>query len=357
MFLWAPFTFNLPETAAGRKSLYQGSILNLQVAFCLVCTVVLAVTSNWAHTSSREVYYRTFAPLIFTAGGILFREFTRRMYFCHMRMKEAFWTDVATVLLQSVGVVWLYRAGKLTVPNTLAILCAGAVVVSLWWVVREWSSFTLRMANTMEDLRLNLRLGRWFLGSNMVSLASMQCNPWVLSALAGGASVGAYAVCESVVNIPRVALTSMQNVMGPMTAKAQAEGGATALRGVVRRADRLLLVSSVGFALVIALVGPSIARLIFRTVPGNARMVLVLLAMNLVAYAATLAPSYGLSALRRADRTFYANAIGVVVQAAVCLVLVRKFQVPGAAAALLIGNSLVFFVLRAFFYRGGTSCA
>ncbi len=360
VLLWGPFTFNLPGTPQARRSLYQGSIFNLQIGLCLVFTGGIWLASHWAATPARGIYYGTFAPLVLTGGGILFREFTRRMYFAHMRLKEAFWTELATVLLQIAGVEWLYRTGKLNVANTLGMLCAGAVVVSLWWLSREWRAFSINLPATRRDLQLNLRLGRWFLGSNMIFLASSQCNPWVLSASLGGASVGGYAICEGVVNIPRVALTSMQNIMGPTIAQANIEGGKPRLHGVVRRLDRTLLWSSAGFAVCIALLGPWLAHLIFKAAPLNARTVLILLAINLVAYAATLAQSYGLTALGRADTTFYANAVGLLVQAAACLVLVRRFQVPGAAGAMLLGSAIVMLV-RAWFFRremtGGVALA
>ncbi len=351
VFLWGPFTFNLPGTAQDRRGSYQGSIFALQILFCLIFSLALWTLSHWAAVPVRGIYYGTFAPLVLTGGGILFREFTRRMYFSHMRLKEAFWTELATVLLQIAGVEWLYLTGRLDVAHTLAVLCLGATAVSGWWLVREWNSFCVEAASAWLDLKMNLQLGRWFLGSNMVFLASSQCNPWVLSALLGGSAVGAYAVCESVVNIPRVALTSMQNVMGPMIAQARNEGGRAELGAIVRRLDRSLLAGSIVFALGILAAGPFVAKLIFKTVPADARVLLAFLAINLVAYAATLAQSYGLTALGRADTTFYANGLGLLVQASVCFYLVRHLQVPGAAAAMLLGSVVVLGVRGLFFRR------
>ncbi len=354
VFLWGPFTFNLPGIAEDRKTSYQGSIFGLQILFCFFFTLVLWGASHWTATPARGVYYGTFAPLILTSGGILFREFNRRMYFSHMRLREAFWTDLATVLLQIGGVEWLYHHHALNVTNTLWVLWFGSVVVSFWWLAREWRTFRMSVKGMADDFRLNLKLGRWFLGSNMIFLAGSQCNPWVLSALLGGASVGAYSVCESVVNIPRVALTSMQNVMGPMIARAGKEGGKASLRGIVQRLDRMLLLGSSVFALAILCIGPWIAHVIFKTVPSNAHTILVLLALNLVAYAATLAQSYGLTAMNRADTTFYANGLGLLAQAAVCYFLVHRFHVPGAAGAMLLG-SLVMLFTRSWFFRRETA--
>ena len=175
------------------------------------------------YAPSRALYYGVFAPLVATSIGIVFREYTRRMYFAEMKMKEAFWTDVVTVVLQIAGVEFLYVTDRLNVANTLFMLSFGAIVVSLWWLAREWRKLSFGLQEMLDDARRNTRLGRWFLGANMVFMVSSQCNPWMLSWLLGGSSVGDYAVCESVANIPRVALTSMQNMMAPTMAHAYAE--------------------------------------------------------------------------------------------------------------------------------------
>ncbi len=350
VFLWGPFTFNLPGLSQQRRAHYEGSIFYLQLVFCGLFTSALWLASVWTAGPARSDFHATFAPLIVTGAGILFREFTRRMYFAQMRMKEAFWTDVATVVLQIAGVFWLYFAHRLSVSNTLFVLSSAALVVSVWWLLRDGRHLATGLQAIWRDLQLNLDLGRWFLGSNMVFMASSQCNPWVLGAALGGSSVGAYAICESVVNIPRVALTSMQNVMGPAIAQAQAERGKDGAAEVVRRFNSKLLAGSALCGLLICLAGPWVARLIFKSSPANARSILLLLALNLVAYAATLAQSYGLTAFGRADTTFFANAMGLAVQAVLCLFLVHRFGVLGAAAAMLLGT-LVVLVVRNLFYK------
>jgi len=353
VLLWGPFMFNSPGMARERQRMFAGSVFLHQVVGCGLAAVVMFGAMKWASTPERGLYYGVFAPLVLTSGGILFREYTRRMYFAEMRMREAFWTDVVTNGLQILGVWWLWRVHKLNVANTLWMLCAGAMVVSLWWLVREWRTFEVRLAESWEDLRLNLRLGRWFAGSNVVFMASSQCNPWVLSGLLGGASVGAYSVCEQVTNIPRVALVSMQNVMAPMMARAYADGGKAALKKMVRRMDAILFGGAAVFAVGIALLGPWVAGVIFsgKTVPENGRVIMALLAVNLVAYASTMAQSYGLSAMGKADAPFYSNLVGLVAQMGVTVWLIRSLQVPGAAAAMLLGSIVVVGVRQVYYSR------
>ncbi len=337
-FLWTPFTFALPTLTAGRRAQYQGSIVFLQLCLCLLFSGFVWFAARGTAGSSHVALHATFSPLVVAGGGILFREFTRRLYFAHMRLKEAFWTDFATVLLQIAGVEWLYRTGRLSVPMTLLALCGGAMAVSLWWLVREWATWQLNCRVAFADLRRDFRLGRWLFGGNMVALASAQCNPWVLNALLGSSFVGTYSICESLVNIPRAALTSMQNVMGPTVARAHHDNGTEGVRDTVRRLDLILLLASCSFGILLWAASPSIARLIYRYAPGDTRLVTSMLAMNLAAFACTLAQSYGLMALGRAEATLYANLIGLALQASVCVFLVHSLHVPGAAGALLVGS-------------------
>lgn len=349
IFLWGPFTFNLPGMETKRQKEYLGSIFVLQVIWCAVFIVMLRGAQSWSSTPERRLYYGTFAPLVLTSFGIVFREFTRRMYFSRSRLKEAFWTDAATVALQIAGCEWLWHIDKLNVTNTLWMLSAGAAVVSLWWLAEEWKTFVVKFEDVWADLKRNMRLGRWFLGSNMVFMVSSQCNPWVISAMMGGASVGAYSICEQVTNIPRVALVSMQNLMAPMLARANAEGGKAALKKVVTRLDTLLTVGSVVFAVGVILFGKIAANLIFKHFPSNGHTILIVLSLNLVAYAATMAQSYGLTAIDKANYTFFAQAAGLIAQLALCVWLVHAFQLPGAAMAMLLGT-IVVLILRQVYY-------
>lgn len=348
---WAPFTFNLAGTPASWLRTYRGSVLVQQLAACALGVVLLALASAWAATPARGVYYGTFHPLLFPSVALLFREFNRRMYFADMRMREAFWTELVTVALQIAGVVFLYRTHRLDVPHTLVALAVGAAAASLWWVVREARTLAFSLRAVVRDTRLNLRLGRWLLGSNMVFLASAQANPWLLSATLGGGSVGAYSVCEAVVNIPRVALVSLQNIFAPMLSRALAEGGKPRLLATVKRLDRTLFLGSAVCAAGIVLLGPWVAHLIFKNVPGNARFILLLLALNFVAFASTLAQSYGLSAIDRAGPTFYANVAGLATQAITALWLIHTLAIPGAAAAMLLGSVIVLLVRQIYFNR------
>ena len=350
VFLWGPMAYNLPATAEERRKLYRGSVFMHQLVACVGAALLMRAASSWSSTPSRGLYYGVFYPLVAASAGIVFREYTRRMYFCEIRMKEAFWTDVATVALQIAGVEYLHLTHRLNVTNTLWILSAGAIVVSLWWLAREWRRLAFGLAESIADFRRNMRLGRWFLGANMVFMASSQFNPWLLSGMLGGVSVGAYAICESVVNIPRVALTSMQNMMAPTMARAYAEGGKRELRKQVHHLDRLLFAGATVFGIIIYFLGPTIATIIYKkNVPDNAHIILLLLVYNFVAYAMTMAQSYALSAMDKAGFTFYANLAGLAVQIAVSFALVKAFHVPGAAAALLIG-SITVVAVRQFFY-------
>lgn len=350
VFSWAPFMFRLPSTPRERQHIFLGSIVGQQVCACLAFALLLWMGGWWTAGHHYDLYANVMVPLAVTSMAILFREFTRRMYFAELRFKAAFWTEVATVGLQIAGVELLYRFGRLHVPETLQVLSLGAGIVSLYWVLTEWKTFKIRLRDVYKDLRRDLRLGGWLLGGNMISMASAQCNPWLLGAVLGPASVGAYAICESVVNIPRVALNSLQNAMAPVVARSLAKDGKPGLRQVITRYDRALLLGSAVCAAGVVALGPWVARLIFKAFPDNGRMILIFLALNFIAVAATLAQSYGLTALDKAGLVFYANLAGFAVQVLLAIALVGKLNVAGVALAMLPG-SIVVVIIRQIFYR------
>ena len=334
VFLWAPYTYNLPGMQRERQREYLGSVLLLQVFGCIAAALLVAAAAAWAYSDSQTLYYSVFASLVLTSGGIAFRECTRRMYFAEMRFREAFWADAATVGLQIGGCGVVVRraqadthgdpvdAGDGEHRRFVMVVRSRAAELSASPGGDEWRSAPEHEAGAMVPRQ-----------QHGVSMVSAQCNPWVLSAIRGGNSVGMYAVCESVLNIPRVALNSLQNVMAPMMARAFAQGGKARLSALITRLDRMLLIGSAGCAVFVVILGPSVARVIFHSTPDHVRWILAALACNLVAFAGTLARSFGLSSMNRAAQTFYAYLAGMVVQLAVLMPLVRHKGAPGAATA------------------------
>lgn len=341
VLIWGPYIFNMPGVEEGRRDEYRGSVLLHQLTASAIGVLLLVGFGAWARAAGSAEYSKLFVPLAVPSVAIVFREFTRRMYFAHFRFKEALITDAITVALQIGGVVWLVHRGRLGFVTALWALGGGCLVLVAYWMVRELRGLRFSAGAYGTDLRGNMQLGRWFFGSNMILLGSAQVSPWLLSATGGPVSVAAYAVCESVVNIPRVALTSMQNAMGPTMAQAFAEGGKPALRKVVERMNRLITGGSAVFALGIITLGPWVAGAIYHQRPEHARLILTLLAANLLAYGAALAQSYGLSAINRAQLNFYAAMVGFVVQLAVAFAVIGKMHVPGVALALLVGSVVI----------------
>jgi len=134
-------------------------------------------------------------------------------------------------------------------------------------------------------------------------------------------------------------------------ARAFADGGKKALRRVVRKMDMLIVGGSAVFAVGIVAFGPWVSHAIFHKTPLNSRLILILMALNLLAYAASLAQSYGLSSIHRADLNFYAGLFGIVAQLAVAFAVVHSYGVPGVAFALLLGNSAVLAARIVYYVR------
>jgi len=350
--IWGPYTFNLQSMDGERRRLYLGSALAHQAIASGLGLTWLALLGLLTSRGGGGEYARVFLPLALPSVAIVFREFTRRIYFAELRFGKALVLDGATVGLQIAGILWMKYGGTLSPERALWALSLSASMVCVYWFATEWRHLTFRKQEIGDDFRMNMQLGKWFFGSNMLYLGSTQLSPWLLSATSGAGSVAAFAVCDQVVNIPRVALTSMQNAMAPSMARAYADGGKPALRKVVQRMDVLIVGGCVAAAVGIVEFGPWISHAIFHKTPSNAHetsTIFVLLALNLLAYAASLAQSYGLSSINRADLNFYAGMFGMAAQLAVAFALVGSRGVPGVVFAAVVGNAVVL-AARIFYY-------
>jgi O-antigen/teichoic acid export membrane protein len=347
--IWGPYTFNLQSMEGERRRLYLGSALAHQTIASVVGLVWLLLLGFLTSRGGGGEYAQVFVPLALPSVAIIFREFTRRIYFAEFRFAQALVLDAATVGLQIAGILAMLHRGSLRPATALWALSLSASVVCVYWFVTEWKHLAFSLRDIRSDFTLNMQLGKWFFGSNMLFLGSMQLSPWLLSATSGAASVAALGVCDQVVNIPRVALTSMQNAMAPSMARAFAEGGKAALRKVVRRMDLIIVGGSAVCAVGIVVCGPWVSKAIFHKTPTNTKTIFILLALNLLAYAASLAQSYALSAINRAELNFYAGVFGIVVQLVAAFALVNSYKIPGVVFALLLGNSVVL-AARIFYY-------
>ncbi|ADW71234.1 lipopolysaccharide biosynthesis protein [Granulicella tundricola] len=350
VLIWGPYIFNMPGLSEERKKPYLGSVLTHQVVGCVLGVVTLLLLALLLNHHG-EQYRQLFAPLALPSVAIVFREFTRRMYFAQMSFRAAFIADAITVAVQTTSVLLLLHSHRLHSTSAVWALSLACVPASLFWLFSNRRRFSFGISDCRDDLRLNMQLGRWFFGSNMTLLVGQQANPWILSAMRGPTAVAGYAVCEAVVNIPRVALTSMQNTMGPSMARAYAGGGKDSLRRVVRRHSTLIIGGTMVFVVGIVVAGPAIAKLIYHLTPPDAHVILILLACNLLAYGASLGTSYGLSAINQARLNFLAAVAGLVVQLALAYVLVNRTGATGAAAALLAGSIIVLLVQTGFYVR------
>jgi O-antigen/teichoic acid export membrane protein len=349
--IWGPYTFNLQSMQGERRRLYLGSALAHQAIASGIGLAWLVLLGLLTSRGSGGEYARVFLPLALPSVAIVF---TRRIYFAELRFGRALILDAATVGLQIAGILWMKHDGTLSPERALWALSLSASVVCFYWFATEWKQLAFRKKEIRDDFRMNMQLGKWFFGSNMLYLGSTQLSPWLLSATSGAGSVAAFAVCDQVVNIPRVALTSMQNAMAPSMARAYADGGKPALRKVVKRMDLLIVGGCAVAAVGIVKFGPWISKAIFhkgQSNPHETTSIFVLLALNLLAYAASLAQSYGLSSINRADLNFYAGVFGMVAQLAVAFALVGSRGVPGVVFAAVVGNAVVLAARIIYYLR------
>jgi O-antigen/teichoic acid export membrane protein len=152
-------------------------------------------------------------------------------------------------------------------------------------------------------------------------------------------AVGVFAACNIIAQLTNPFLLGVGNVLEGRAARALAAGGPKALREVVGSAFRLFTFV-IGIVTILAsLLGARLVELFYGGQYANQGEIIVLMACALLASAAGVAASCGLRVIGRADLTFAACAVDLVILVSVALALMPHFGICAVAVAVLCGSS------------------
>jgi O-antigen/teichoic acid export membrane protein len=199
-------------------------------------------------------------------------------------------------------------------------------------------SFVVRFDHVVGDFLRTWTFGKWVLASGLIWEAGMSVYPWVLENFHGTAANGVWVVCLSVVNLGNPALLGVQNYLGPQVVHSHAEGGNAGLRSFVLRACLSFCGLVFIFSVALLIAGGWLMVRLYGEKYADNNVTLDIMAMNLVAMAASFTLARGLLALGRADVDFMINLAAIVLMFTVGLWLVKSWDVRGAAVSILLAN-------------------
>jgi len=355
-----PYMVYAPRLKGRAHALYTGSTLIHQLAFCLF--TVFGVVCG-AFVVGKGFGPKGLGPVLWALSLvialIMLREHARRVSFARLRLKTAFLFDTSIAVGQIGGLLLLARFGILSASRAFWVIgsvCGIAVLVWLW-TDREF--YHPRMSESRADLKKNWVFGKWVFASGLVWALAMNLYPWFLAYFHGTASTGVWAACLGVVSVGNPALLGIQNFVGPKIAHVYAESGTKALRRFVLKITAAIFFPVSLLCLVLIVWGGRIIALIYgRQYAGN-NLVVAVLAVNVLVFAASFTFSRALMAIERADLDFLANSAALFVMVVLGFWLVRSFGTLGAAIGFLAANFVTSTVRAGIFLRlpGHTAAA
>jgi O-antigen/teichoic acid export membrane protein len=346
-----PYTVFSPRLNHGRKRRYLGSMLAHQVVLTLLFSAAIAVTlvagyaAGWISKATATLFGVSAAALVLVG----LKEFVRRVGFAQLRVGSACATDCIASTLQLLGMFVIFRAGKLTVPNTLLLMGMSAGLAAGWWLWRYRLDFRFQSRLLYADLVRNWRFSRWVLGSGFLSATARYVFPWMLAAYRGSSAAGIWAACASLVAMCNPVVIGLSNYALPRISTVYAQEGRIQMRRKVNSFCALFALSLLPMVLALCVSGDRLVTRVYGPAFAGTSTILALLVWNMLVNSTINPYSQGLFTLNRAKEDTVINAVWVVLLFTAGVFAVRSYSVVGAAAALLV-SSVVTAAARTIYF-------
>jgi O-antigen/teichoic acid export membrane protein len=347
-----PYMVYAPRLKGRAHALYTGSTLIHQLAFCLL--TMLGVACG-AVAVSRGMGPRGLGPVLWALSVvialIMLREHARRVSFARLRLMTAFLFDTSIAVGQISGLLLLARSGRLSAIRAFWVIGSVCGIAVLGWLWSDREFYHPRMRESISDLKKNWVFGKWVFASGLVWAVAMNLYPWFLAYFHGAASTGVWAACLGVVSVGNPALMGIQNLVGPKIAHTYAASGPKALRRLVLKITAVISLPVALLSLALIFWGGRLVVLLYgRQYAGN-NLVVAILGLNLLVFAASFPFSRALMAIERADLDFLVSSVALFMMVVLGFWLVRAFGTAGAAIGLLAANFFTSAVRAAVFLR------
>ena len=339
MLISSPYILIRPRLLAEEAVRYTGGAYTQQFALGGALSLVLLFAALGFHVAHSWLTF-VMLSLAFASPLFLFKEMFRRVCFAHLDVRSALAADFSIGLLQISILVALAVSGHLSAPMGILAIGVACGMLTMAWFLRNRRQLVFRIQDAQGVLERNWRLGRWIFGSQLLWAASLYSYPWLISKMHGPAAAGVWAVCFGINALANPLLLGIQNYVEPRISHAFADGGIPHMRSFVWKETGVLTMSMLLFSTLIFFAGNRLAVLLYGAKYAGNGITLFVLSLSFAAGAAGWAFSCGFFAADRGRLDLRISWVYPVLVCAVGLPLVRAHGPLGAAASLLIANTL-----------------
>ena len=337
----APYLVRNQQKRGDARAAFLGSVVLHQLAVSAVAVLAfaglgLAVSRGVGPAGLSGVAWL----LVFSVPAFLVREFLRQVAFGHLRPMLAVAIDGTVAVVQIGGLAGLAAAGVLTVRGAFAVMACGCVVAAAGWFFLQPVPIRFRRAEVLKDWNENWAFGRWALLSQLVGGAGLYAMPWIVAGVDGQEATGVFAAGGTLVGIANMFVNGLANYLSPKAARAYADGGAPALRSVLRMTVLVFTAFLGTFAVAAVVAGELAAGPVYGEGFESAGPIVGVLAVGLWVNSMAITAGNGLWAVGKPEANFRADVVGLLVTAAATVTLIPALGgAIGASVALLSGGA------------------
>ena len=279
-----PYTVYAHRLEGSDHQAYARSVLVHQGILALIATVLFAMVGLALNaTSWLPRLGSTLWILSCVCPLLLFREFFRRMYIAQLHVVAALLLDMATCVLQSLGLLWLAVWGWLSPSSSYAVMGIAAALAALACSRGRIRPMQFGLQKVRESWRLHWALGKWSFANTMAALLQSYSMYWILAIAWGASETGRFAACMSIVAISNPFVIGISNILMPQASVAYAQGGSQKLRRIVAWAMRLFALGIGTLCLALALGGGFLVPALYGNQYGGQGVTIALLALGILA--------------------------------------------------------------------------
>lgn len=350
-----PFVINNPTVPESSQARYRGSVVIHQLLGSSIAAAAVGMAGIVLYCSGRTGAGKLLGTIAGLLVALLFRDFSRRMWFANLQMKAAVVSDCAAAIIQLLLLGILAITGELRAVTAYLVIAAAATIPSVQWISSHKRRVTLRVHAAVVDFRTNWKLARWITSSGALWAVASYTYPWILIWSAGPATTGIWAAYYGVVALSNPVLLGVGNYLGPRIAILQGHSGTMRMRQYVYR-------SSVGFACLLSPIalalwcfGNVIVRHLYGAAYTGHAAVIRLLAVNVLLVGVMFSFTRGLFVLQRPDLDTYVNIGGAVILLCAGIPLVHWFGITGSAIGLSVTSAVTLILRIVLFSRISSS--
>ncbi len=334
-----PYTVYSQKHREEEFNTYLGSIFIHQIILLIIAIVFSLVFSKYFFLRESSTNNAIFILIAFalTATGVLLRDFVRSYLLARLAVRQSVIMGVSVNIIQLVLLATLYMEGLLTIHNAFLIIGGCSIIPSLYFFLKN-SQIRVKTAQIIDHFRNNLKLGKWILGSTIISTLSSQSYPWLLAFFADKSSVAVLGVTLSLANICGPLLQGINSYIFPKMAHSISAGTPLKVINIMKKSVIILSLIFAGWIICGALLGNFLLVLIYSPKYAGYSAVLVIVILSSLVSAVTGPLNSALDALEKADISFKSLAAGLIVTVSIGVFLVYHWGLYGAVVGMLLSN-------------------